>query len=118
MGCWFKKDTERVAGSKDFIRRVINAMGRQTINIVGNLWKIHILAPMANIIARLLKRGVRVLVTKVIVCMLFQLSEDGEISQWEPSVSLLIPWLETGKRVGSRMHYYQYLLCEVRNLGT
>lgn len=30
---------EGIAGSKDFIRRFINAMGRQTINMVGDLQK-------------------------------------------------------------------------------
>lgn len=40
------------AGSKEFISRVINAMGRQTDNKHGRgLWKVHVLAPKTNIMA-------------------------------------------------------------------
>lgn len=71
------------SGSKEFISRVINAMGRQTDNKHGRgTWKVHVLAPKKNIMAGVLKRRVRAHVTEVVACMFLWFSEYGAISQW------------------------------------
>lgn len=80
---------------------------RETINMVRDLWKVHVLAPKTNIMVGVLKRRVGAHVTEDVACMFLWLSEYGAISQWEPLISLA-----GGRKRGAQneMNYSQYLL--------